>query len=224
MIATFGIGGAHPGGLSTTKYLLSNVHLAEQEPILDVGCGTGQTLAYLAKNFSNPLYGIDQHQDMLVKAKKRLNNLSSITLLQATAESLPFDDQYFSLILSESVTAFTNSEKTLREYFRLLKQNGQLILLEMTANELLPSEERTEIEQFYQIPRLFTEQMWVTAIKQAGFKQVYTEALPDTLENVVDFDLHPMIDSTYFELIANHYHLTEKYQDTLSARIYLCTP
>ncbi|CQR46004.1 Ubiquinone/menaquinone biosynthesis C-methyltransferase UbiE [Paraliobacillus sp. PM-2] len=222
MIATFGIGGAHPGGLSATKYIMDQLQLKPEEPILDVGCGTGQTLDYLAKNLPNPLFGVDQHQGMLTKAKKRLETHPTVTLKKANIENLPFTDNFFGFILSESVTAFTPIDQALQEYARTLKKNGTLILLEMTTNDILKQEQQAEIKQFYHIPKLLTEEMWCAAINQAGFQTVSAEVIPDKLENIIDFDLQTAISQEHFELMATHYQLTEKYKDLLSARLYYC--
>ncbi|MFB1049785.1 class I SAM-dependent methyltransferase [Paraliobacillus sp. JSM ZJ581] len=222
MIATFGIGGAHPGGLSATKHIVDRLQLAPDEKVLDVGCGNGQTLEYLANTLPNPLYGIDQHNTMLANAKKRLKDHPSITLKHADIENLPFPNNYFGLILSESVTAFTPIDLALKEYARIIKDNGNLILLEMTTNDTLKQEEQLEIEDFYRIPQLLTKEMWCDSIRKAGFQIISVEAIPDHLENIIDFDLQTVISQRHFELMATHYHLTEKYKSTLSSRLYYC--
>ncbi|WP_182201412.1 class I SAM-dependent methyltransferase [Paraliobacillus salinarum] len=222
MIATFGIGGAHPGGLSATKYIINQLELDQKERILDVGCGNGQTLEYLAQTLPNPLYGVDRHQDMLSNAKIRLENYPTITLKEANIENLPFQDNFFGLILSESVTAFTSIDQSLHEYARTLKDGGKLMLLEMTANDILKKEEQTEIINFYNISRLLTEEMWCNAIYKAGLHIISIEAVPTHLENIIDFNIQEDMNERYFEMMAKHYHLTNKFKDTLSARLYYC--
>lgn len=222
MIATLGIGGAHPGGLTITKHIVENLNLSTTAQILDVGCGTGQTLAFLAETKSNALFGVDQHPVMIQQAKERLQGYPNVTLHQANIENLPFPKAYFDVILSESVTAFTSIQQALNEYARVLSDDGVLVLIEMTANHLLTKEAQAEIEQFYHISKLLTEDMWCTAIELAGFNRISVRTIPEELENIVDFELRPVLEPTHLELMATHYYLIDKYQDSLSARVYYC--
>ncbi|MGV2549691.1 SAM-dependent methyltransferase, partial [Bacillus licheniformis] len=47
MLSLFGVAGAHPGGLAFSKAVLQKAAPSPDQPILDAGCGTGQTAAYL---------------------------------------------------------------------------------------------------------------------------------------------------------------------------------
>lgn len=69
MLSLFGVAGAHPGGLAFTKTVLRKAALPSNLPILDAGCGTGQTAAYLG-HLLYPVTVIDKDPVMLEKAKK----------------------------------------------------------------------------------------------------------------------------------------------------------
>ena len=71
-LSKFGIGGAHPGGLNLTKKLFKEEDINSTSEILDVGCGTGQTAAYLAYRYGAKVTGIDVNPIMVVKAKRRI--------------------------------------------------------------------------------------------------------------------------------------------------------
>jgi ubiquinone/menaquinone biosynthesis C-methylase UbiE len=75
-LTSFGVGGAHPGGLKLTKNILSREYI-DQKSILDVGCGTGQTSAYIAEKYQCAVTAIDNNTTMLEKAKKRFSSLAS---------------------------------------------------------------------------------------------------------------------------------------------------
>lgn len=48
-LAYFGVSGAHPGGLTLTKFLLEQEKITSHTTLLDGGCGTGQTSAYIKR-------------------------------------------------------------------------------------------------------------------------------------------------------------------------------
>jgi len=48
-LAELGVGGAHPGGFKLTQDILSAEHIGKKTTVLDAGCGTGQTAAYVAQ-------------------------------------------------------------------------------------------------------------------------------------------------------------------------------
>lgn len=222
MVAMFGIGGAHPGGLGITKQWVKKINPNPHQKILDIGCGTGQSLLYLAENTASQIIGIDQNVMMLEKASQRLKNHSRVDILQADAENLPFSSLSIDYIISESVTAFTKIKIALKEYHRVLKDNGILTLLEMTSNRQLTPTVQDEIKQFYGVTALLSQEGWIDLLTETGFNSIEVEQIPDSLEAVIDFDLNQTIDPAYFDLMANHYNLTEKYKADLSARLYYC--
>ena len=48
-ITALGGGSLHPGGFTGTLGILRNFTIAQDEVILDLGCGTGRTASHLAK-------------------------------------------------------------------------------------------------------------------------------------------------------------------------------
>lgn len=71
MLAYFGVSGAHPGGMALTKAVLAKADIDPELPILDAGCGTGQTAAYLG-HLLFPVTALDSDAVMICKAKKDL--------------------------------------------------------------------------------------------------------------------------------------------------------
>lgn len=108
MLAYFGVSGAHPGGIELTKTMIEHLHLASDDRILDVGCGTGQTAAYLG-HLGYEVEAIDTHPLMIEKANLRFEREQlPFRAQQASIEHLPFADDSFSLLISESVLSFTH--------------------------------------------------------------------------------------------------------------------
>jgi phosphatidylethanolamine/phosphatidyl-N-methylethanolamine N-methyltransferase len=99
--------------------------------ILEVGVGTGLSLPDYAK--TNRLIGVDLSAPMLRKAKERvaeqrLTNVEGLAVMDA--QRLAFHDDVFDLIVAQYViTAVPDPEATLDEFVRVLKPDGEIILV-----------------------------------------------------------------------------------------------
>ena len=96
--------------------------------ILDVGCGTGALLQALSKAADDiMLSGIDLSAEMIGVARHKLGDAAD--LRQGCAESLPFGDDRFDLVVSANVLHFIRDpDKALHEMYRVLKPAGRLII------------------------------------------------------------------------------------------------
>ncbi len=99
--------------------------------VLDVGVGTGLSLADYSR--STRLYGVDISEPMLRKAKARVDaqNLTNVeTLAVMDAKNLAFADGSFDAVVAQYViTAVPDPEATLDDFVRVLKPGGELILV-----------------------------------------------------------------------------------------------
>lgn len=183
-LSKFGVGGAHPGGIELTKEIVRTKNIHNNSRILDVGCGTGQTAAYLASKYGAIVTGIDRHPIMIEKAKKRMKKERlPVEILQCSIEKVPLQDYTFDFVLSESVLSFVDKQNALSEIFRLLKDDGQLIAIEFTINKPLEKAIENEIKQFYAFESLPMEQDWIRYFKQAGFTNIQIEQKKSLNEN-----------------------------------------
>src|SRR3954463_11062659 len=127
-LSKFGVGGAHPGGIQLTKEIFKSEKIPPTTHILDVGCGTGQTAAYLAAQYGAIVTGIDINPVMVEKAKTRMARYQlPVEIIQGSIENCPLKDETFDFIISESVLSFVNKPRSLTEIFRLLKGGGRFI-------------------------------------------------------------------------------------------------
>ncbi|MBI4058810.1 class I SAM-dependent methyltransferase [Candidatus Microgenomates bacterium] len=98
--------------------------------ILDAGCGTGLFAKKLAK--FGDVTGIDISSRALKFAQKR-----GIKTKKASVIKLPFKENYFNLLVSIDVLyhrAVEDDVKALKEFFRVLKPNG-LLIIRLPANK-----------------------------------------------------------------------------------------
>jgi SAM-dependent methyltransferase len=227
-LAILGVGGAHPGGLQLTKDLLAREEIDETMSILDAGCGTGQTSAYIAEQYRCHVTSLDCNKIMVDKARQRFLSLHlPIQVKKGSTENLPFDEGLFDIILSESVISFTDVSLTIPEFKRVLKPNGVLLAIEMVLEKSLSEEELNPIVNFYGVSPLLTEDEWCDFFQRAGFKQVSGEKCKlqfdeNDVLNAPDFSLSENIDEKFFEILEKHMHFTTFYKDILGFRLFRC--
>ena len=67
----------HLGGVNATRRLLARCRLSAGQQILDVGCGTGFTACYLAKNYQVQVIALDINPRSITEARKRVSKQSA---------------------------------------------------------------------------------------------------------------------------------------------------
>lgn len=232
-LALMGIGGAHPGGLALTKEFIKSVQIDRNSKILDAGCGTGQTAAYLAKTYGCHVTALDRHPIMLQKARRRFTKENvTIELVQGDIENIPLKDELFDIIMLESVTVFTDIDKTISELARLMRSEGNLFDIEMTAVASFPKEMMREFEQVYGINEVPTENEWRNKYRKAGFQSIetlsenklaealHTQSLQTDPDESPEFDPSDSIDSTIYHIWDKHQLLSERYANMLKYSVY----
>ena len=108
----------------------------EAPRILDVGCGSGALLRFVGTLRADArLAGVDPAPEMV-----RAASSPRLAVAQATAESLPFGDGAFDLVVSS--TSFSHWEDRnagLRECRRVLAAGGALLLADVFTSRSLPT-------------------------------------------------------------------------------------
>lgn len=222
-LSKFGIGGAHPGGLNLTKKIFKLEDINNTSKILDVGCGTGQTAAYLAYKYGAKVTGIDVSPTMVAKAKKRIKkNRLPVKIIQGSIEEIPLPDNHFDFIISESVLSFVNKPRALNEIFRLLKSGGRFVAIEQTILQRLSENEENEIKQFYGFESLNMKKDWVALLNQAGFEHIRIQK-NSSIDSEPDFHFSDDIEPKLYKIMEKHFDITSKYIGVLDYRIYSCT-
>ncbi|MBO0998643.1 class I SAM-dependent methyltransferase [Bacillus sp. SD075] len=224
-LAKIGIEGAHPGGFELTKQLFKDEKIDHSSIILDAGCGTGQTSAFLAETFLCQVSAVDHHPEMVKHAKKRFQQANlSIDLYKASIEELPFDNNSFDFIIAESTLAFTDIQKSLREFYRVLKLGGTLLSIDMTAEIFLDPASKKEIMKFYNLRDVWMQSEWLKAFRQNGFTDLEILRSITVLEGLSDSSasnspLLPLNESLE-RVMDEHYRLILSYGNSLGYRVY----
>lgn len=129
----------HPKHLVGKNFFWYLPYLKKNYLVLDAGCGNAEHSFKLAKK-SRQVIAFDIDKKLLGQAKKKIKDdkIKNIQLLNINAnEKLPFKDNYFDLILCHDLLEhLKNYKKSLKEFIRVLKNNGFLLLT-------LPNKETT---------------------------------------------------------------------------------
>lgn len=103
--------------------------------VLDVGCGTGFMLGWLAEWTGTPVVGLDYAGEGLAFARDR----GATLLVRGSAAALPFPDSSFDLITSfEVLDELPDDRPGFAELARVVRPGGR-VLLRLPALEILRS-------------------------------------------------------------------------------------
>lgn len=122
------------GHADLTSWGLSKVEIAENVNILDIGCGGGRTLEYLA-SLARPgkAVGIDHSEDALAVARRRNRKLIAggrVEVLHGSVSSMPFPDAEFDWVTAiESYYFWPDISADLAEVRRVMKADGRLVII-----------------------------------------------------------------------------------------------
>lgn len=97
--------------------------------VLDIGCGTGQTLLQLAEHVGTEgqVIGVDVAPLLLDIARQRTGPLSQVRLIQADAQSLDLPSESADAVFSRfGVMSFNDPVATFANFRRILRPSGAL--------------------------------------------------------------------------------------------------
>ncbi len=98
------------------KAALSEIKLRKGSSVLDVGCGTGLLFSHIAEDAAL-LVGLDFSSNILRQASKRAKQHSSVAILRADADFLPFPDKTFNAVFA--ITLLQNMPNPLRGLYEI---------------------------------------------------------------------------------------------------------
>lgn len=120
--------------------------------VLEVGCGAGIGLGYLARR-AKRVVGGDRTEDLLSYAREHYRG--KIELLLLDAHTLPFKDGCFDAVIAMEVMQYLPQPDTfLNECHRILKKGGDLVLC--LPNKDVPGFHKSPLSiRFFSAPELF---------------------------------------------------------------------
>lgn len=110
--------------------------------LLDVASGTGDFAIAAAKLKPSKIIGFDISEQMLNVGRAKVQRLGLdhiIEFQKGDSEAMPFDAEHFDAItVAFGVRNFENLENGLREFVRVLKDDGVAIILEFSKPKYFP--------------------------------------------------------------------------------------
>jgi len=180
---------AHLFGSNAAQYLTSTVHSAGADldklmdavaisratRVLDLGCGAGHASYALARGGAKEVVAYDLAPAMLevVATEAQSRGHAQIQISQGPAESLPFPDAGFDLVVTRySAHHWLDMRRGVHEAARVLKPGGMLIVIDVISpeNPLLDTVLQTvEVLRDPSHVRNYRESEWRSVLTGEGF-------------------------------------------------------
>ncbi|UII56585.1 methyltransferase domain-containing protein [Cytobacillus spongiae] len=117
-----------PNSMKILEELLENVSLKSGMRVLDLGCGTGLTSVFLAKEYGVQVFAVD----LWISATENDKRFKSMGLdhtiipIHADAKALPFPENYFDAVISiDAYHYFGNNDQYFDKYLsKFLKEEA----------------------------------------------------------------------------------------------------
>ena len=132
---------------------------------IEIGIGSGIFAKKLGIKF-----GIDPSENMLNYARQRY-----LKVVNGIAENLPYPDKRFDFaVFITSICFIDNPLKALKEAYRIIKNNGDLIIAfierESSLGQILESEKKEST--FYKNAKFYSANEIISLIESTGFKKL----------------------------------------------------
>ena len=120
--------------------LLDLAHVAPDQSVLDIGCGTGSLAIAASRRVgaSGVVHGIDAASEMIERARHKAAKAHvNATFTHAGVEEMPFPDNQFDVVLASLMFHHIRRavrEQCAREMHRVLKPGGKALVVEFGRN------------------------------------------------------------------------------------------
>lgn len=181
------------------KPRLRGIELAAIQPqdsVLEVALGTGAALLEILKqvNKANVVHGVDLSPRMLEMTRRAVAKagFTNVNLRQGDARTLPFDDNSFDVLFNSymlDLIPLNDMPIVLGEFRRVLKNNGRLVMVNMSKDQGI-----TLWERLYRatpaglVPYLYggcRPVLMAEHTRRAGFRDVQREFIKNIIPSEV---------------------------------------
>jgi arsenite methyltransferase len=157
---------------------INYANLKKGEVVVDLGSGAGIDTFLASKKVSNSgkAIGIDMTDKMLEKARNNAQkwNYSNVEFRKGDIEeNIPVDTNTVDVIISNCVINLTkNKINSFKEIFRILKNDGRMIISDLITDLELPPEQINSNQWCECIDGALTKENYILCMNHAGFKKI----------------------------------------------------
>ncbi len=152
----------HPGGTDLTMRMMRAAHLGPNLAVLDVACGTGESLRAIANEWDIRGIGID--------SAPCVSSDSRIETKPGDAHRLPCDGESVDVVLCEcALSTFADQRLALREMYRVLRPGGFLAVSDMVVGSGVPDSLREWVHSGTCLERAMSSAAYRQMMCDAGF-------------------------------------------------------
>ena len=157
---------------------INHASLKEGETIVDLGSGAGIDIFLAAKKVldSGKAIGIDMTDQMLEKARENAakGNYTNVEFKKGDIEEhIPLNPGSVDAVISNCVINLTtNKTNTFKEVFRILKNDGRMVISDLITDVELPPGEINSDQWCECIDGALTKENYLSCIRNAGFKKI----------------------------------------------------
>jgi 2-polyprenyl-3-methyl-5-hydroxy-6-metoxy-1,4-benzoquinol methylase len=131
------------GYVQMVRTLIEVAELRAGEVVLEVGCGSGVLMRWLAQRTAgrNSITGIDISSYLLGEAKalvRREGLESALAFCHGNAEALPFSENSFDVVMSVTVIEEADADRMCAEMVRVTKRGGRVAVIARAVDMAFP--------------------------------------------------------------------------------------
>lgn len=169
----------------TVAHLASHLTLGANHRVLDLGAGYGGAARYLAKTHGCHVTALNlsQTQNQRNRELTAAQGLADrIDVVHGNFEELPFPDASFDVVWSQdAILHSAKRDQVLREAFRVLKPDGELIFTDPMQSDDCPQGVLQAVYDRIHLDSLGSFGSYATLAADAGFTPIATDDLSDHL-------------------------------------------
>jgi arsenite methyltransferase len=156
-----------PGGLELTRFAFTKCNLQPGSRVADIASGLGATLACIRDEYHLLPIGVDLSGPLLRQSRKLHPEIS---LTRSDCTQVPFANQSLDAVVMECALSLSgDTSAVLKEFQRVLKPDGALILSDIYIREIKDPESRRALQTTHCLSDAITRDDLSHLIEREGF-------------------------------------------------------
>lgn len=159
---------------NTNRYMAGQAKISKNAVVLDAGCGVGGAAIFLASNYSARVKGVSLSERQITTARANAVKhavADQVSFVKADYTKTDFADGSFDYVWAcESSSSAADKSQMLAEWYRLLKPEGKLILLDFFKASPTPGDVDPLLNKWSELwamsPLISTEEFSATLERQ----------------------------------------------------------